>query len=78
MVDLALIQIPEFYDQLKCGNYPRIPQDKTAGNTWRKRSIKDGLIDFRLSTKQICNLSESINETLCWRSYSNVREKTTM
>ena len=56
MVDLAMIQIPEFYDQLKSGNFPRIPQDKNAGNTWRKRSIKDGLIDFRLSTKQICNL----------------------
>lgn len=62
MIDLALIQIPEFYVQLKSGNYPRISQDKNAGNTWRKRTIKDGLIDFRLSTKQICNLVRALTK----------------
>ncbi|MDC0637000.1 formyltransferase family protein [Flavobacteriaceae bacterium] len=62
MVDLAIIQIPEFHDQLKSGNYPRISQDKNAGNTWRKRSIKDGLIDFRLSTQQICNLVRALTK----------------
>lgn len=62
MVDLAIIQIPEFHDQLKSGNYPRTSQDKNAGNTWRKRSIKDGLIDFRLSTRQICNLVRALTK----------------
>jgi methionyl-tRNA formyltransferase len=62
MVDLAIIQIPEFHDQLESGNYPRTSQDKNAGNTWRKRSIKDGLIDFRLSTRQICNLVRALTK----------------
>ena len=62
MVDLAMIQIPELHDQLKSGNYSRISQDKNDGNTWRKRTIKDGIIDFRLSTEQICNLVRSLTK----------------
>ena len=46
MVDLAMIQIPELHEQLKSGVYPRYAQDKDDGNKWRKRKIKDGLIDF--------------------------------
>lgn len=62
MVDLAMIQIPELHNQLKSGNYIRIPQEKIDGNKWRKRSVKDGLIDFRLSTRQICNLVRALSK----------------
>lgn len=60
MVELALIQIPELHDQLKSGKYIRISQNKNLGNSWRKRSVKDGVIDFRLSTQQICNLVRAL------------------
>jgi len=62
MVDLAIIQIPEFHDQLKSGNYPRISQNKNAGNSWRKRSKIDGLIDFRMSSKTIYNLVSALTK----------------
>ncbi len=60
MVDLAMIQIPELHEQLKSGVYPRYAQDKDDGNKWRKRKIKDGLIDFRMSTQLICNLVRAL------------------
>ena len=62
MVDLAITQIPEFHDQLKSGNYPRISQNKNAGNSWRKRSKIDGLIDFRMSSKTIHNLVSALTK----------------
>ena len=52
----ALRQIEFFFQQLRSGNYPRIPQDHSKGNIWRKRGAKDGEIDFRMSTYAIYNL----------------------
>jgi len=62
LIDTALLQIEEFYCQLKSNNYPRIEQDKTAGNSWRKRSKKDGLIDFRMNSATICNLVRALTK----------------
>ena len=31
-------------------------------NTWRKRSIKDGVIDFRMSSTSICNLVRALSK----------------
>jgi methionyl-tRNA formyltransferase len=62
LIDTALLQIEEFYCQLKSNNYPRIEQDKTAGNSWRKRSKKDGLIDFRMNSASICNLVRALTK----------------
>jgi methionyl-tRNA formyltransferase len=60
MTDVAMVQIEEFHSQLVSGNYPKIIQDQTAGNNWRKRGMKDGEIDFRMSTERICNLVRAL------------------
>ncbi|UZH56741.1 formyl transferase [Salinimicrobium tongyeongense] len=52
----AMDQIPLFLKQLEDGSYSRIPQDHTKGNVWRKRGLKDGEIDFRMTTNAIYNL----------------------
>lgn len=62
LIDTALLQIEEFHDQLKSNTYPRIKQDKTAGNSWRKRGKKDGLIDFRMNSETICNLVRALTK----------------
>lgn len=62
LIDTALLQIEEFYGQLKSNSYPRIKQDKSAGNLWRKRSKKDGLIDFRMNSVTICNLVRALTK----------------
>lgn len=62
LVENALEQIEEFCDQLETGNYKRIKQDKSKGNTWRKRDKKDGKIDFRMSTLAICNLTRALTK----------------
>jgi len=62
LIETALLQIEEFHDQLKAGNYQRIIQDKTKGNNWRKRGKKDGLIDFRMSSVNICNLVRALTK----------------
>ena len=56
MTDVAMQQIVTFHNALKEGSYCRIEQDLNAGNNWRKRGMKDGLIDFRMTTEAICNL----------------------
>ncbi|MDP5200721.1 formyltransferase family protein [Flavobacterium sp. DG2-3] len=56
LIDTALLQIEDFHFKLKNNTFLRIPQNKYEGNNWRKRSGKDGLIDFRLNTTTICNL----------------------
>lgn len=60
LVDIALVQIEDFCVQLESGNYIRIKQDTTKGNTWRKRGKKDGIIDFRMSSSVICNLTRAL------------------
>lgn len=49
-------QVVDFTQKLARGNYSRIPQDDTKSNNWRKRTYKDGLIDWRMSARGIYNL----------------------
>lgn len=62
LINTALIQIEDFHLKLKDNTYVKIPQNKNDGNNWRKRSAKDGLIDFRLSTRAICNLVRGLTK----------------
>lgn len=62
LIENAFIQIEDFCDQLETGNYKRIKQSKTKGNTWRKRGKKDGKIDFRMNTLAICNLTRALTK----------------
>jgi methionyl-tRNA formyltransferase len=52
----ALDQIEEFLPLLETGNYPRRVQDHSQANTWRKRGMADGKIDWRMSAGTIHNL----------------------
>lgn len=62
LIDNALIQIEEFHSMLQTESYTRIKQDTTKGNSWRKRGKKDGLIDFRMSSSVICNLTRALTK----------------
>jgi len=58
----ALSQIELFIPQLQSNNYQRVPQDHTKANYWRKRGAKDGLIDFRMTSKAIYNLVRALTK----------------
>lgn len=58
----ALNQIGDFLPLLTAGTYVRHPQDHARANYWRKRSSKDGLIDFRMSSYAIYNLVRALSE----------------
>ena len=53
---LASEAIAEFLPQLEKGNAPRIPQNDALATYWRKRTEKDGEIDWSSSTLVIYNL----------------------
>jgi len=60
LTQVALGQIEEFTPQLASGRYPRVPQDHTAANTWRKRNKEDGRIDWRMSADSVHNLVRAL------------------
>lgn len=62
MIDTALNQIDDFHLKLKKGTFLKMPQNKDVGNNWRKRNMKDGLIDFRLNSLVICNLVRALTK----------------
>jgi methionyl-tRNA formyltransferase len=56
MTQVALDQIEEFIPDLISNTYRRQNQDGRLANSWRKRGVADGLIDWRMSAKSIHNL----------------------
>jgi methionyl-tRNA formyltransferase len=61
MINNALEQVESFLPKLQNGTYNRVKQN-SSGNTWRKRSISDGLIDFRMTSEAICNLVRGLTK----------------
>ena len=61
----SLDQIKTFLPQLQSRTYPRIPQDHSTATYWRKRSKKDGIIDFRMSSQSIYNLVRGLSHPYC-------------
>ena len=55
LVEISKRQLNEIIHDLKNDSLVITPQIKT-GNFWRKRSKKDGLIDWRMSSENIYNL----------------------
>ena len=53
VIETAKTQIGAFLPNLRINKYDRIPQNINEGNNWRKRTKKDGEIDFRLSSVRI-------------------------
>ena len=58
----ALSQINDFIPLLENKTYKRTVQDNTKANYWRKRGIKDGEIDWRMSANSICNLVRALTK----------------
>lgn len=61
-INQALKQLEEFLPKLKSNNYSRVKQDDSLANTWRKRNISDGVIDWRMSAKTIHNLIRALSD----------------
>tara|TARA_B100001063_G_C16715224_1_gene530323 strand:- start:313 stop:1212 length:900 start_codon:yes stop_codon:yes gene_type:complete len=63
IVNVALKQIVSFSLELetKGAFLDKIRQDKTEGNSWRKRTKNDGKIDFRMTTRAILNLVNALS-----------------
>lgn len=62
IVDTAIRQIDQFVPQLVSGKYQRIKQDHSTANTWRKRGVADGKIDFRMPARGIYNLVRGLTK----------------
>jgi len=60
--DMALCQIEDFIPRLKQGKYSKVKQDGLRSNSWRKRNEIDGLIDFRMSSRAIYNLTRALTK----------------
>lgn len=61
MIDNALEQIESILPKLQNKSYLRVKQND-IGNTWRKRGMVDGLIDFRMTSEAICNLVRGLTK----------------
>jgi methionyl-tRNA formyltransferase len=62
VISSALGQINEFVPQLVAGTFKRKKQDYMLANTWRKRGIVDGKIDWRMSAHSIYNLVRGLSK----------------
>lgn len=63
IINVALKQIVSFTLELetKGAFLDKIKQDKTEGNSWRKRTKNDGKIDFRMTSRAILNLVNALS-----------------
>ncbi|MBZ0156713.1 MAG: formyl transferase [Alphaproteobacteria bacterium] len=57
---VAIEQISEFTLHLKNNDFPRITQDHSKANYWRKRAKIDGQIDWRICSRGIYNLVRAL------------------
>ncbi|NQT23520.1 MAG: methionyl-tRNA formyltransferase [Candidatus Omnitrophica bacterium] len=55
-VDILKQKVPE----LEKGTISRTPQDHSKANYWRKRTEKDGEVDWRMSSEEIYNLVRAL------------------
>ena len=62
VINLSLSQINEFIPLLQNNKYKLVVQDHKKSSSWRKRSKKDGLIDFRMSSNSIYNLVRALSK----------------
>jgi methionyl-tRNA formyltransferase len=58
----ALSQIKDFIPLLQNRSYKRGKQDDTKANYWRKRGLKDGEIDWRMSAQSIKNIVRTLTK----------------
>lgn len=61
LIVVAKNQVEQFTEQLAIGSYERRPQDIENANIWRKRTKKDGEIDWRMAAITIHNLVRGLS-----------------
>lgn len=71
---LAKIQIGEFFPHLISGDYNTTTQNSEKANYWRKRSVNDGMIDWRMNKIAILNLVRALTKPYSGASF-NYKEK---
>lgn len=66
---VAQDQIREFMPALRDGKYEPIPQKHSEATYWRKRSHKDGLIDWRMGASTIVRLVRALTHPYVGASF---------
>lgn len=62
MIKTSLNQIERIILNLKNNSYKKIKQDETKANYWRKRTKKDGIINFKMHSRTIYNLVRALSD----------------
>tara|TARA_B100001250_G_C19741120_1_gene763112 strand:- start:325 stop:1206 length:882 start_codon:yes stop_codon:yes gene_type:complete len=62
IIRTATKQIEEFLPKLFSGTYAKMRQDHRKANEWRKRTKRDGIIDWRMSAISIHNLVRGLSK----------------
>lgn len=62
LIAYALKQIECFLPELQNNTYKRLKQDNFKANYWRKRSAKDGEINFKMNSYSIYNLVRGLTK----------------
>jgi len=62
IVKCALGQLEEFIPLLETNTFVKIKQNESVANSWRKRTKKDGVIDFRMNSMAIYNLIRALTK----------------
>lgn len=71
---MVLKQIEGFISKFQNGQYARIKQNSGSSNICRKSNETDGLIDFRMSSRTIYNLTRAFTKSIYW-SHISYNEK---
>ena len=62
VIKVSLDQIETFLPLLESGRYTTTKQLNGSGNFWRKRTVEDGKIDWRMSAQNIYNLTRGLSK----------------
>ena len=62
ITSIAMSQIESFVPKLENKEYKKIKQDNNVMNLWRKRTKRDGVIDFRMNADAIYNLVRALTK----------------
>jgi methionyl-tRNA formyltransferase len=61
IVEIAKKQMREFVPKFKSDSLDVVKQCEAKANSWRKRGVMDGKIDFRMTAESICRLIRALD-----------------
>ena len=70
IIEQSILQVAKFSKQLRDDNANFVPQDNVLSSYWRKRNIRDGLIDWRMSAVSIYNLIRALTKPYCGAQFA--------